>query len=87
MDIEDISSTINFQSSENSNESNDSNDSNESNEELFHSYIDRSIETGNVKFIQFAIQEFTNKINISYINFANTILMQLIEEQIQDMEL
>ena len=78
MDIEDISSTINFQSSE---------DSNESNEELFHSYIDKSIETGNVQFIQYAIQEFKNKINISYINFANTILIQLIEEQIQDMEL
>lgn len=78
MEIEDISSSINFQSSE---------DSNESNEELFHSYIDKSIETGDVKFIQYAIQEFKNKINISYINFANTILMQLIEEQIQDMEL
>ena len=81
MDIEDISHTINFQLSE------DSNESNESNEELFHSYIDRSIETGDVKFIQFAIKEFKNKIHISYINFANTILMQLIEEQIQDMEL
>ena len=74
MDIEDISPTINFES-------------NESNEELFHSYIDRSIETGNVTFIQFAIKEFKNKINISYINFANTILIQLIEEHIQDMEL
>lgn len=74
MDIEDITPTINFES-------------NESNEELFHSYIDRSIETGDVKFIQFAIKEFKNKIHISYINFANTILMQLIEEHIQDMEL
>jgi hypothetical protein len=74
MDIEDISSNNNFES-------------NESNEELFHSYIDRSIETGDVKFIQFAIKEFKNKIHISYINFANTILMQLIEEHIQDMEL
>ena len=78
MEIEDISSSINFQSSE---------DSNESNEELFHSYIDKSIETGDVKFIQYAIQEFKNKINISYINFANTILMKLIEEQMQDMEI
>ena len=74
MEVEETSSTLIFES-------------NESNEELFHSYIDKSIESGDIKFIQFAIKEFKNKINISYINFANTILMQLIDEQIQDMEI
>lgn len=60
-------------------------DSNISIQELFNFEIDKSIETGDIIFIQNAIKKYKNILNQSYIDFANKIIIQLTEEKIENM--
>jgi len=49
--------------------------------------IDRSIDTGNEKFILDAIKLYRGKIDESYITMAQNILTNLVEEKLDSMEL
>tara|TARA_Y100000816_G_C26078388_1_gene567993 strand:- start:419 stop:685 length:267 start_codon:yes stop_codon:yes gene_type:complete len=49
--------------------------------------IDNAIQYGDINYIRVAIQEYKNLIDISYINWANNIAIQLLEEQMEDVEI
>lgn len=49
--------------------------------------IDNAIQYGDINYIRAAIQEYKNLIDISYINWANNIAIQLLEEQMEDVEI
>ncbi len=56
-------------------------------EDLFNFEIDKSIETGNITFIQNAIKQYKNQIHKSYIELGNKILIQLTEEKMENIDL
>lgn len=53
-------------------------------EEQFLYEIDKSIETGNLFYINNAIDIYKNNIDISFINFANNIKLQIIQETMEN---
>jgi hypothetical protein len=61
--------------------------SNDTIEEQFLYEIDRSIETGDSKYIITAIKKYSKVINNSYLIMATNILTQLAEETFENMEI
>ena len=61
--------------------------SNDTIEEQFLYEIDRSIETGDSKYIITAIKKYSKVINNSYLIVATNILTQLAEETFENMEI
>lgn len=63
---------------------NQNNNENDIIEEQFLYEIDKSIETGDLYYINNAIDIYKNIIDISFINFANNIKLQIIQETIEN---
>ena len=49
--------------------------------------IDNAIQYGDINYIYRSIKVYKNLIDISYINWANNIVMQLLEEQMEDLKI
>ena len=49
--------------------------------------IDKAIESGNINFIRNAIKDFGHLIDHSYVEWANSISLQIVEEKIEDMDI
>lgn len=47
--------------------------------------IDLSIQTGNINYIKYAINKYQNILSEYYIQWGNTILMELTEESMNEM--
>ena len=56
-------------------------------QEIFHYEIEKAIDNGNIKLIDNAIKKYGNLLNYSYTNWANSIKLQIVEEQIEEMEI
>lgn len=56
-------------------------------EDVFTYEIDKAIETGNINFIRNAIKDFGHLIDHSYVEWANSISLQIVEEKIEDMDI
>jgi len=56
-------------------------------QDIFIYEIDKAIETGNINFIRNAIKDFGHLIDHSYIEWANSISIQIVEEKIEDMDI
>lgn len=63
------------------------NTTNEVDLDLFLCEIDKAILSGNTTFITNAIKKYENIITKSYILWANTIALQIIEEQLDELEI
>ena len=50
-------------------------------QDIFIYEIDKAIETGNINFIRNAIKDFGHLIDHSYIEWANSISIQIVEEK------
>tara|TARA_Y100000591_G_C21315767_1_gene443160 strand:+ start:156 stop:470 length:315 start_codon:yes stop_codon:yes gene_type:complete len=60
---------------------------NDTMEEIFHYEIEKAIDTGNINIIKNAIIVYGHLINKSYIDWANSIAFQIIEEKMEDISL
>lgn len=60
---------------------------NDTYEDQFMYLIDLAIEYGDVRYMYDAIENYKDKINESYIKWANNLVVEIIEEKIQVMEL
>jgi len=49
--------------------------------------MDLSIETGNIYYIKNAVKKYKDVISVFYIDWANKIMMELVEESVNDMEI
>ena len=47
--------------------------------------IDLSIETGNINYIKTAVKKYKGLLSVYYIDWANKIMMDLIQESVDDM--
>ena len=56
-------------------------------QDIFIYEIDKAIETGNINFIRNAIKDFGHLIDHSYVEWANSISLQIVEEKIEDMDI
>ena len=56
-------------------------------QELFHYEVEKAIDTGNINIIKNAIKDYGHLLDHSYINWANSISLQIVEEQIEEMEI
>ena len=56
-------------------------------QDLFIFEIEKAIETGDIKIIKEAINDYNSLIDKSYIEWANSIILQIVEESIADMNL
>jgi CTP:phosphocholine cytidylyltransferase-like protein len=56
-------------------------------QDIFIYEIDKAIETGNINFINNAIKDFGHLIDHSYVEWANSISLQIVEEKIEDMDI
>lgn len=57
------------------------------NEEDFIYYMDLSIETGNIKYIQHAITKYKGIIEQYYIDSGNRIIVELTQEAIEEIKI
>lgn len=55
--------------------------------DIFQFEIDRSIETGDIKYIKQAIAQYGNLVSQNDLIVANKIIMQLIEEKIEEINI
>ena len=62
-------------------------DPNDTIQELFHYEVEKAIDKGNINFIKNAIKDYGHLLDQSYISWANSISLQIVEEQIEDMEI
>tara|TARA_B100001741_G_C16438687_1_gene544567 strand:- start:320 stop:613 length:294 start_codon:yes stop_codon:yes gene_type:complete len=60
---------------------------NDTPQDHFNYLLDLAIEYGDIKYIQQAIYLYKNVIHKSYIDNANALSVQIIEEQIEDMNI
>lgn len=65
----------------------DLSNNNDTIQDIFLYAIDCSISSGNINYIKNAINDYGNLLDKSYIEWGNTIILQLIQEQIEDMEI
>jgi len=49
--------------------------------------IDKTIDTGNIIYINQAIIKYTNIIDKSYITWANSLIFEIIQEKLENIEL
>lgn len=85
MDTEDIP-YIDF--SLNYNEDEDENENpNDTIEEMFHYEVEKAIDSGDINIIKNAINDYGHLINKSYIEWANSIAFQIVEEKMEDIVL
>jgi len=63
------------------------NNSNDTIQDVFLYEIDKAIDSGNIMYIKNAIKDFGNLLDKSYIEWANSISLQIVEEKIDSMEI
>ena len=56
-------------------------------EDMFHFEVETAIDTGNINVIRKAISDYGHLLNNSYIAWANNIMIEMLEEQMEDIEL
>jgi hypothetical protein len=56
-------------------------------QELFHYEVEKAIDKGNINIIKNAIKDYGHLLDHSYISWANTISLQIVEEQMEEMEI
>ena len=61
--------------------------SNDTNEDQFQHLLDKAIEYGDCSYITTAINQYSKIIDKQYIDLANKIYFQLVEEKIEDMSI
>ena len=55
--------------------------------DIFMNEVDKSINTGNIMSIKNAIKNYGNFIDKSYIDWANLIVLEIIEEKMEDIDI
>ena len=63
------------------------NNPNDTIQDVFLYEIDKAIDSGNIIYIKNAIKDFGNLLDKSYIEWANSIALQIVEEKIDSMEI
>tara|TARA_B110000305_G_C19407410_1_gene623543 strand:- start:543 stop:818 length:276 start_codon:yes stop_codon:yes gene_type:complete len=66
---------------------NDNDNDNDNAEDYFIYQIDLSIETGNINYIKNAVKKYKGLLSVYYIDWANRVMMDLIQESVDDMEI
>ncbi len=56
-------------------------------QELFHYEVEKAIDKGNINIINKAIKDYGHLLDHSYIAWANSISLQIVEEQMEDIEI
>ena len=56
-------------------------------EEMFHYEVEKAIDSGNIAIIKNAIKDYGHLLDHSYITWANSISLQIVEEQMEDIEI
>ena len=56
-------------------------------QELFHYEVEKAIDKGNINIIKNAIRDYGHLLDHSYITWANSISLQIVEEQMEEMEI
>lgn len=56
-------------------------------QDIFHYEIETAIDTGNINIIRNAINDYGHLLDNSYIVWANNIMIEILEEQMEDIEL
>lgn len=56
-------------------------------QELFHYEVEKAIDIGNINIIRNAIKDYGHLLDQSYISWANSISLQIVEEQLEEMEI
>lgn len=52
-------------------------------EEMFHYEVEKAIDSGDINIIKNAIKDYGHLINKSYIEWANSIVFQIVEEKME----
>ncbi len=55
--------------------------------DVFHFEVETAIDTGNINIIKNAIKDYGHLLDHSYITWANSIMIEMLEEQMEDIEL
>ena len=55
--------------------------------DMFHYEIETAIDTGNINVIRKAISDYGHLLDNSYIVWANRVMIEMLEEQMEDIEL
>jgi len=55
--------------------------------DMFHFEVETAIDTGNINVIRKAISDYGHLLDNSYIAWANRIMIEMLEEQMEDIEL
>jgi len=55
--------------------------------DVFHFEVETAIDTGNINTIKNAIKDYGHLLDHSYITWANSIMIEMLEEQMEDIEL
>jgi len=55
--------------------------------DLFLLEVEKTIESGNIVYIKNAITTYTNIIDKSYIEWANSLILEIIQEKLETIEL
>ena len=56
-------------------------------QDIFHYEVEKAIDNGNINIIKNAIKDYGHLLDHSYITWANSISLQIVEEQIEEMEI
>lgn len=56
-------------------------------QEMFHYEVEKAIDNGNINIIKNAIKDYGHLLDHSYITWANSISLQIVEEQMEDIEI
>ena len=56
-------------------------------QELFHYEVEKAIDKGNINIIKNAIKDYGHLLDQSYVSWANSISLQIVEEQMEEMEI
>ena len=60
---------------------------NDTPQDHFMHLLDLAIEYGDINYIKYAIDQYSNILNADYITNANNIMIQIIEEQLEEMNM
>jgi hypothetical protein len=60
---------------------------NDTPQDMFHYEIETAIDTGNINIIRNAINDYGHLLDNSYIVWANRIMIEMLEEQMEDIQL
>lgn len=56
-------------------------------QDMFHFEIETAIDTGNINIIRNAINDYGHLLDNSYIVWANRVMIEMLEEQMEDIQL